>query len=108
MQFAQRLKELRGKRGLTQLELSKAIDISNRVLCYYETGDRFPKDEQLLIRIADFFGVSLDYLVGRTEIPYMHELDNNTLYIDVLRLNQEERKKIIDYADMILQLHKPD
>ncbi|WP_304459123.1 helix-turn-helix domain-containing protein [Alicyclobacillus sendaiensis] len=62
------MRMLRRQNGLTQLELATAVQLSERVIRYYESGEREPVVSQL-IALADFFNVSLDYLVGRTDDP---------------------------------------
>lgn len=64
----ERLKELRLAKQLKQNEFAKHLDISDRTVRHYENGDREP-DIDKLIEIADFFEVSLDYLVGRSDDP---------------------------------------
>ncbi len=64
--LAIRLKQCRKERGLSQREVAIYCDISERAYQNYEIMRREPKLE-ILIKIADYFGVSLDYLVGRTE-----------------------------------------
>ena len=59
-----RIRELRGK--LTQTELAEAIGVHQRNISYYELGTKQPPID-ILIRIADFFDVSIDYLVERTD-----------------------------------------
>ena len=61
-----RIAALRLGKGLTQLEFCKFLNISNTTLSQYESGKRIPSDN-VLINIADFFDVSLDYLFGRTD-----------------------------------------
>ena len=65
--FAQRLSDLREKSGTTYPELSEEIGVSVRALKYYVTKQREPT-LSVLIAIADFFDVSLDYLVGRSDV----------------------------------------
>ena len=65
MDLGTRIKNLREESGLTQLAFAKILNISNSTLCQYENGDRVPSDD-IKIRIADYFKVSLDYLVGRS------------------------------------------
>lgn len=65
MDLASRIKQLRESSGLTQLELAKILQVSNSTLSQYESGTRVPSDE-MKGAIADYFGVSLDYLYGRT------------------------------------------
>ena len=60
-----RLKELRSERGLSQKELADVLACSVTVYSRYETGAREPSLDTL-IRLADFYGVTLDELVGRT------------------------------------------
>ena len=60
-----RLKELRAERGLSQKDVSDALACSVTVYSRYETGAREPSID-VLIRLADFYGVTLDELVGRT------------------------------------------
>jgi len=70
--LSERLKTLRSNKDLTQNDFSKTIDITRRALQYYESGDREPNIDKL-IEIADFFDVSIDYLVGRTDNPKINK-----------------------------------
>lgn len=67
MDLPQRIRYLRLQRQLTQQQLARELNISRATLCHYENGQREP-DLQTLNAIADFFGVSLDYLVCRTNL----------------------------------------
>ncbi|WP_297425834.1 helix-turn-helix domain-containing protein [Clostridium sp.] len=62
---------LRKERNLTQEELADKLHVSRSGYAHYEAGDRKPSIDILII-IADFYGTSLDYLMGRTHIrnPY--------------------------------------
>lgn len=64
--FPARLKCLRQQRNLTQAELSQAIGITQGLLSHYEAGQKEPR-LTALIKIADYFHVSIDYLAGRTK-----------------------------------------
>src|SRR5690606_9397473 len=66
--FASRFRSIRKQHGLTQRELAKKLNISQSTIGLYETGDRNP-DPRTIISIADFFDVSIDYLLGRTDNP---------------------------------------
>lgn len=66
--LAKRLRELREKRGLTQTELGKLFNLSKQAISSYETGVSEPPPDTLH-GIADFFNVSTDYLLGRTDDP---------------------------------------
>ena len=65
--LSERLKECRKEAGLTQWEVAVYCDITEKTYQNYELMTREPKIE-ILVRIADKFGVSLDYLVGRTNV----------------------------------------
>ncbi len=64
--FAKRLKELRMEKGVSQADLAKAIGSSYSIVCYWET-DRSEPTAPYLVKLADLFGVSVDYLLGRAE-----------------------------------------
>ena len=60
-----RIAELRRERGLTQIQLSKALGISQSSLSGYENG-KFEPDQEMLLSMAKYFDVSVDYLLCRT------------------------------------------
>ncbi len=66
-----RLKELRKKKGISQLRLATELNTTQNTISRYETGEREPGIDEL-IKIADYFNVSVDYLIGRTENPKMN------------------------------------
>lgn len=74
-----RLRELRNEKEITQSELGKILNLSQRSISQYELGIRFP-DEVVLNLIADFFDVSLDYLFGRTNIKNIYKNIKNNIY----------------------------
>lgn len=61
-----KLKELRKKKGITQTDFAKEFNISIGTIGNWETGNREP-DYEMLQKIADYFDVSVDYLLGREE-----------------------------------------
>ena len=61
-----RLKELRKKRKISQLKLALDLNMSQNSISRYETGER-EADYETLIKFADYFDVSLDYLLGRCD-----------------------------------------
>ena len=62
--LSERLKELRKSKKMTQKQMAEALQITLRQYQRYESGNQTTTLENL-IKMADFFGVSLDYLVGR-------------------------------------------
>ena len=61
--FAERLKELRSEKELSQSQLSKATGLSHSAIVYWETEQRIP-NANAIITLATFFGVTTDYLLG--------------------------------------------
>lgn len=66
--FTDRLLQLKNQRGVLQKDIACAAKISLRTYQRYESGERKP-DTDVLTSIADYFEVSTDYLLGRTEDP---------------------------------------
>ncbi len=62
------LKKLRKQAGLTQISLQMKTGIEQALLSKFENGERIPPTETLMV-LADFYGVSIDYIMGRTENP---------------------------------------
>lgn len=71
MNYANRIKELRCSRGLSQKQLAEGTGLTVTAIQNYEYGTRKPAFDAL-IALADFFGVSLDYLVGRSDDSNLH------------------------------------
>lgn len=63
-----RLRELRKQKGISQIKLALDLNTNQNTISRYETGEREPGLNEL-IKIADYFGVSIDYLLLRTENP---------------------------------------
>jgi len=63
-----RLKELRKSRGISQLKLAIDLNMNQNSISRYENGER-EADYATLILFADYFDVSVDYLLGRTDNP---------------------------------------
>ena len=101
-----KLKELRNEKNLTLNKLSEKINISPQVLSRYERGDREP-DIKTLITLSDFFGVSVDYLIGRTddfgvikkaaELPTLTR-EETELLTYFKKLNNLQQQKVIGYC----------
>lgn len=64
--FAERLKELRLEKNLSRSKLADELFVSERLICYWENGERECSFE-MLIKIADFFGVTIDYILGKSD-----------------------------------------
>ena len=68
--FSDRLKKLRTKKGVTQRQMAELLNLKNeRTYRYYEAGEVDPPTSKTQI-LADYFGVSIDYLLGRANFWY--------------------------------------
>ncbi len=83
--FAKRLKELRKERGLTQQELASILGVKQYIISNAENLNH-KVSYDLLIKMADYFGVTVDYLIGRTDIRTT--IDNE------IHLKEQELKEL--------------
>ena len=98
------LKQLRIQNGLTQKEVAKQLNMSSQGYQHYEIGDRQPTPE-ILCKLADIFGVSVDYLLGRENektVTTKGATDIATNFIKELGLENDKRFK--DFAKLYAQL----
>lgn len=98
-----KLRELREERRLNQEALALRINVSQSTISAYEVGERTP-DVDMLTAIARFFNVSIDYLLGLTEVKEpIIESDLSMEEIEFLHvyrnLKRNEREKVISYID---------
>ena len=78
--FAERLSYLRKTKNLSQHELGEIFHISQRSISRLETGESLP-NSQILNQVADFFNVSTDFLLGRTDIENIYEFLPKISYV---------------------------
>lgn len=103
-----RLRELRKEKGLTQLELAKILNVSDRSVGFYETGERDP-DTDTLKKLASFFSVSIDYLLNQSDIRNLSNAINEsaTSYnLNISELPQEAIKQVEDYIELMKLKYK--
>lgn len=107
--FPIRLKELREEKGLLGKDFAKIMSVEPATVTNWEKGNRFPKDD-VLIKIADYFDCSTDYLLGRTDDKlskvYSGTLHNQTIEIEIDKgfpheLTAEEVQNIIKQLDAV-------
>ena len=97
-----RLKKIRTNKGLTQTEVANNLKISQQAYANYETGKRQP-DQEMLAKIADYFDVSVDYLLGRIDTPKPSSLDEQlsgvdfALWSEAKDMTDSEKQDIINY-----------
>jgi transcriptional regulator with XRE-family HTH domain len=112
--LGKRLKLLRNEKKLYQKDIAKELNLTQESISFYESGKREP-DYKTLIKFADFYGVSVDYLLGRTDTRTnvtlntkkynrLHNIDRlhscNSLYSDIDCLSVESQKEIKKLVDL--------
>lgn len=104
MTFGERLKMLRQEKEVTQSVIGDLIDVSARMISFYESSTHFPNDANTLIKLATFFNVSLDYLLGFSHIRNYNELiKTNKAYIS---LPEKGRQEADEYMLFLRQKYK--
>jgi transcriptional regulator with XRE-family HTH domain len=94
--FSKKLKGLREQKGLSQEALAEKLNIPRSTVTNYENNnDRMPRHQRLK-EIADFFGVTVDYLMSRSDTEQLNPLEESLLE-DIDKLSLEE----------IISKHKP-
>ncbi|MBR4800779.1 MAG: helix-turn-helix transcriptional regulator [Clostridia bacterium] len=91
MVMENRIRALREDRDMRQIDLAEATGIDQRTISNYETGKSNP-DSYALIKLADFFNVSIDYLVGRCDYDF-YESDSRKTVISQIQDMLETLKK---------------
>lgn len=102
--FGKRLRMLRENKGYNQEKIANLCGLSTSTIGMYEQGRRQP-DNDTLVKLADIFDVSIDYLLGKTEVqkyenPYDDELEK-VLFSKAKELNTEEKKAILNVINAI-------
>lgn len=102
-----RIKSLREAKGLKQEELAQKVSVSPSAIGMYETNKREPNNE-IILKLAEFFNVSTDYLLGKSDIRNPEELKNvsfaNASGLDTTGLDEEDLKELQKQVDYIKKL----
>ena len=97
-----RIKELRKEKGLTQKKLADIAEVSKRTLIYWENGESQIKTDKAE-KLADFFGVSVGYLLGYATVDDVMELTTKVM-TNQIRLedisDKNTRKAVSDYIEL--------
>ncbi len=103
MSFGSRLLEARKKRGLSQGELADYLGTKGPAIGRYERDEMKPSIE-VAAKMADYLEVSLDYLVGKTDI----EVDPKTAkrILEVSKFNEEDREHVYSVIDAFIAKRK--
>lgn len=101
MEFANRLKRLRKELKLTQEQLSHELNIARSTISGYETERKEP-DYDTLIYIANYFDVSIDYILGRTNVrKYPVEIVKDEAIDDIDNLSPESKEDLKRYLELL-------
>lgn len=91
----ERIRELRIEKGLTQRELAKELKLSSSTIAMYESGRRVP-DHTILQQLATFFDVTIDYLLGRTNIRNEETMQN-------IKNAIKDNPELLEFWDQLVQ-----
>ena len=106
MKFSTRLKELRIKHRLTQDELGNVLKVTKSCISCYEKGIREPSLD-MLIKIAEYFKVSVDYLIGVRKVCDVKINDYDLKIINTIKNNSFVYKQMIsNLTNVILCVEK--
>jgi len=106
--IGERIKELRKSRKLTLKQFGIQFGLSESTISQYENENRTP-DYEVLKKIADFFEVSTDYLLGRTDEPSTKSLDeqlegvNFALYKEAEELSDADKRDVLNFIQFMKQ-----
>lgn len=103
--FVERLKELRKQKNISQAELAPILGLSQQAIAKWETEKSSP-DPEMLSKLADFFDVTSDYLLGRTDNPkgyYTQTMAAHRTDDPTSPLPEEARKSIEDFKRFIFE-----
>lgn len=107
--LADRLKKIRKNNNLTQAELGKILGVGKTTISMYENGNSTPNDE-IKLKIAEHFNISLDYLLGKTDIKNYIDDPNITIALhsdtDYDDLPKEAIDEINNFIKYIKQKYK--
>lgn len=97
-----RLRELRKQKGITMKQLGEIVGVGESTISQYENGKRQP-DYDTINQFADYFGVSVDYLLGRTDekSPSLDEQLEGVefaLFGEIKELTNEQKQEILDFV----------
>ncbi|KDR95938.1 Transcriptional regulator, contains XRE-family HTH domain [Peptoclostridium litorale DSM 5388] len=109
--FSERLKTLRNEKGLTQQDIADILGIGRATVAGYETKGKQPDYEKLTL-LADYFNVSTDYLLGRTDQrkPCSTDKPITKAYhnLDAEGLSDEDIEKVEEYIRLLKMKYHPD
>ena len=95
------MKKIRESLQLTQVKVANDLKLSRQVYNFYENGKRNP-DMQTLIKIADYYGVSIDYLLGRTNVIKPENIDEDDLLSKINTADSVTKASVEQFLNYLL------
>jgi transcriptional regulator with XRE-family HTH domain len=105
-----RISDLRKELGLSQEELGKRFKLSQQTISGYENLTREP-DNETLKQLAEFFNVSVDYILGHSDIRNSSKTTIETKAyhnLDTSGLPEEDIRKVEEYVELLKKKYNPD
>lgn len=113
MTLGVRIKQLRKEKELTQTELGKHLNVGKSTISQYETDTNMP-DPEMILKIANFFNVSTDYLLGRSDkrketlddepTPQeIEEIFQNQVMYQGVPMTEEEKESVKDFIRLAIK-----
>lgn len=107
-----RLRFLRTENGESLEKIAKYLNVTIQTISNYETEKREMTPDTIL-KLAEYFNVSTDYLLGKSDVRNPEEIDNNDIRIglstkDYSNITEQQIKQIEDFAKFVLKDNKKD
>ena len=104
MTFGERLRELREDLDETQRDIAELLFVSSKVISDDERGIHFPRDERVITKLAEYFEVSTDYLLGVTNVK--NHTYGDKFFNAYNELPYEYQELTIDFINMLAKKAK--
>lgn len=101
------MKLIREMKKLTQQEVAEYLNLTRQSYNYYELGKRSP-DMETLVKLADLYNVSIDYLLGRSTLENDIASKNNTLFTKINLADDETKSHVEQFLNFLLQQKQED
>ena len=98
--FAERIKKLRIEKKMTQQELGSKFGLTSTGVSYWESGKAIPNME-MMNKLSDFFGVTIDYLIGKNEIDENDE--GMILFRKAEKVNESDKQKMYNIINSTIE-----
>ncbi len=106
MEFAERLKAVREEKGLSQTELAAKTGLQPSAVSHFESGRRSPSFDNLR-RLADALNVTIDYLLGRSDLRDAAGPASDILFRNYEKLSDVDQEQVNKFAEFLAEKSKP-